>query len=344
MNKSILYFSVISFSVSAVLPACTQKDILYEADFNVTLASENTYYAGDPVVFNFDGNVDNILFFSGESGHEYQYRDRYSITIDKIQSAKLEMQIRPRYGKGSMQIWYSSTFTGLNGSDGEADRATLAQMESGMSGWTSLYASAEDEPNLSNESVEPISVTKDITDALDNFSIAFLWNHDSEEIQTEAQRHYWVDGSISIVADGFGTITTDLSDLGMTSVMMNEELDPYYKNAGNGSIRFDTAHDITFQGINPVSSGGPSYPLKGWVVTTPQMLNAVANDTGTIVKNLQNYMTTYSYTWSEPGTYHVVFVGRNYNYVGSSELVKELTVTILPPKVGGGAGDSTVQE
>lgn len=335
MKKSILLYLTVSLAVPALFPACTQNDILYDVDFNVTLAPENTYYAGDPVTFNFEGEVDNLLFYSGESGHEYRYRDRYSIDHSLIKSATLHLEIQPRYGAGTLGVWYSSSFTGLAGNDGEADRATMAQLEEGgMSGWTPLTIWDEENPETS---LTTRIVEFDITQAVENFSLAFLWNHEGVDLTASSQRHYRVNGSVSIEAEGFGTINTDLSSLLMTSVMMNEEEeDPYRKNDGNGSIRFDTEQDINFQGCGP--SDGIAYALKGWVVTTPQMLNAVANDTGTVIKNMQNYMETFSYTFAEPGTYTVTFVGRNVNYVGSSEQVKEVTVTILDRPLDGGNG------
>lgn len=334
MKKSILYILAASLTVSTLFSACTQNDILYDVDFNVTLDPENTYYAGDPVTFNFEGEVDNLLFYSGESGHEYRYHDRYSIPLDDIESANLHLEIWPRYGKGSLSVWYSSAFTGLKGNDGEADRAAISQMlADGMTGWTQVYTSAENEQSI-EETDSPLTADKDVSSALENFSLAFYWDH--EDI-TQTQRHYRVNATLTMLTKSFGTISMSLGDMLMTTVMMNEELSPYHQNAGNGSIRFDSAYDINFQGI-----GGNqlTYPLKGWVMTTPQQLNAIANDKGEVIKNMQNYMESYSYTFAEPGTYTVTFVGRNANYIGSSELVKEMTVTILnKPLDGGNDGD-----
>ena len=75
------------------------------------------------------------------------------------------------------------------------------------------------------------------------------------------------------------------------------------------------------------------YALNGWVLTTPQPLTRVANDKGTVIKNLQNYIHKYEYVWEKPGTYHVVFVGRNENYLSSSEEKHEFTITILEKPV-----------
>ena len=337
MKKKIIYTSVLALALPVLFSGCTHDDILYDVDYNVTLAPENTYYAGDPVTFNFSGEVDNLLFYSGESGHEYQYRDRYSISMDMVKSATLHLEIQPRYGYGSLQVWYSSSFTGLDGSDGAADRAAMAQLEEGgMSGWTPL--TIWDDENKET-SLITTSVDFDITSAKENFSLAFLWNHTDI---TQVQRHYWVNGYISVEADGIGTITTDLSSLLMTTVMMNEEIeDPYYKNKGDGSIVLDGTQDINFQGI---AANKLEYPLKGWVVTTPQALNAVSNDTGTVIKNMQNYMSSYSYTFEEPGTYTVTFVGRNVNYVGISEEIKELTVIIVNRPLDGDVTSGTTGE
>ena len=120
-----------------------------------------------------------------------------------------------------------------------------------------------------------------------------------------------------------------LTDLGFKSLMMNEEVDAYKKNAGNGSIRFDNAvnaGEICYQGC---SGNVLTYAIDGWVFTTPRPLNKVANDKGIVIKNLQNYMHEYVYTWDKPGTYKVTFVGRNENYASSSEQVSEYTITIL---------------
>lgn len=150
------------------VPGCTQNDILYE--------------------------VDNILFYSGETGSEYQYRDRYSIDTDLIESATLNLTIQPRYGKDSLEVWYTDSFTGLDGSDGEADRSLLDSMEDGgMEGWTQITVWDEDNPETS---LTERSVSIDVTDALENFAMAFLWDHEGVDVAITTQRHYYVNGDV----------------------------------------------------------------------------------------------------------------------------------------------------
>jgi hypothetical protein len=49
---------------------------------------------------------------------------------------------------------------------------------------------------------------------------------------------------------------------------------------------------------------------------------------GASIKNMRNELFTYSYSYSNPGTYKVVFVGGNTNYQGSKEQTVTLTLTI----------------
>ena len=76
-----------------------------ETDFNVTLDADNTYYVGEPVRFNFEGEVDNVIFYSGETGSQYKYKDRYTVPAEEVLAANLNMSFQARYGLAdAMQI------------------------------------------------------------------------------------------------------------------------------------------------------------------------------------------------------------------------------------------------
>lgn len=315
MKKSI----IITASLIA-LCAC-QHDIVRVTDFNVTLDKGNTYKAGEPVRFNFEGEVDNIIFYSGETGSQYKYKDRFTVPATDVLAANLDMEFQARHGvAGALEIWVSKTFEGLNGEDGTADRATIkAMVEGGMQGWTKL----DYQEGASTKWTEQAF---DLSEYVENFCIAFHWCPPQFD---QTQRHYWLKGKLSLDLAGTDPTVMDISELGFTTVMMNEEIeDPYKKNAGNGSIRFDDPKSATiiFQGV-----GGNelSYCLDGWAISKPAPLNRVANDKATAIKTMQNYMTTYEYTWEKPGTYNVTFVGTNSNYLDETSQTHEMTVTIV---------------
>ena len=305
--------------------ASCQHDVIYEVDYNVTLDPANTYYAGEPVKFNLTGDVDNLLFYSGETGSQYMYKDRYEVPIEDVVSANLHLDIRGRYGfiadYEALEIWVSKDFDGINGSnDPDGDRAKVKKMvEEGMPGWVKLPFTDVNKDQFFGYDFE-------MNDYLSNLSIAFHWKPNDP---TKTQRTFWINGKISLEMAGTEPSVMTLTDLGFKSLMMNEEVDAYKKNAGNGSIRFDNAvnaGEICYQGC---SGNVLTYAIDGWVFTSPRPLNKVANDKGIVVKNLQNYIHEYVYTWDKPGTYEVVFVGRNENYAASSEQLHKYTITIL---------------
>jgi hypothetical protein len=215
----------------------------------------------------------------------------------------------------------SKEFAGINGNDDpDGDRAAVkAMVEAGMPGWVKL-------DYQEGASTKWTAQDFNMTEYLENLSIAFHW---CPKAVDKTQRTYWINGEISIEMQGTEPSKMKLSDLGFQSLMMNEEVDAYKKNAGNGSIRFDNATNagqICFQGVG---ANALPYAIDGWVFTSPRPLNKVANDKGTVIKNIENYMHEYVYTWNEPGTYEVVFVGRNENYASSSEQIHKYTITIL---------------
>ena len=307
-------------AVAALAAACTQN-VVYEIDYTVSLDKENTYMAGEPVRFNFDGLVDNIVFYSGEIGHQYKFKDRYEVPMESVKAADMNIEYQARYGEaGALEVWVSNSFEGLNGSDGAADRAAIkAMVDGGMEGWTKL-------DYQEGASTKWTSQNYDLKDYMSGFSIAFHWNPPTN---TKTQRTYWINGEITLNLEGMNPSVIDFTSLDLVSVMMNEEIeDPYYKNNGNGTINLNKREaDIVMQGVG---ANALPYAIDGWLISKPIPLNKVSNDQGTVIKNLQNYLHTFEYTWTEPGTYTVTFVGTNSNYAGRSEKVHEFTIIVLP--------------
>ena len=330
---NILTKILIPLSAIAVVCSCGH-DIVEKAYFNVTQDPGNAYVAGEPVTFNITGDIDNILFFSGEQGSEYQYKDRYSVPVENVNSASLFLEYQPRYGDaGALEVWISDSFKGLDGQNGEADRKTVSEMIKNMSGWKRLDYS---EGN-SQEWTEQSYLLTDSLKTKKNFTLAFHWNP-KKYCETDAatgeivkyvnQRTYWLNGKINLDIKDVKTLPIDLSELTFVVLSMNEEADPYHKNSGNGSVVLNSENaDIIFQGVGQVDS--LNYAIDAWAISQPIDLNMVQNDKGIIIKNQQNYLKSYSYTWNEPGTYKVVFVGTNSNIMDSSVMMQELTITIL---------------
>ena len=302
-----------------VLIGC-RHEISTPVNSRITLDPSNTYYAGETVRFLIDGQPDNILFYSGEIGAQYRFKDRYTVPVEQVNAATLHLEYQARYGTaGALEIWVSKDFPGLKGDDGAADRAAVkAMVDGGMKGWVRL------------DYEEGASTTWTAQDYpldafLDNFTLAFHW---CPAAANATQRTYWINGSITLDMEGADPSTMNIMELDPIVVMMNEELDPYHKNNGNGSVRFDnpSAASICCQGV---SANALTYALDGWIFTKPSPLNKVTNDKGSIIKNIQNYMSSYDYVYEKPGNYTASFFCTNVNYKASSNEVLEFKITII---------------
>lgn len=326
--KKLPVIIAIAFSVSALF-ACSQDNIVNGVEFRVALDPSNTYVAGEPVRFNFSGDADFIVFYSGETDHEYRYRDRISFPVEEVKSLTLDMQYMASWGtEGGMDIYVGNSFPGLDGHDGGKDRSTILDMiEGGMQGWTKLTYREGPSETWTNQQY-------DLTPYLENFCIAFHW-HPWTNGFTRAQRSYNMIGKFTHKIDGIGEVQTALKALPFVSVWMNEqEEDPYmHDHRGDttaiATVRFeDTRYDLQFMGCNQYFI---NYELDSWVISKPYTFNNVPSDTGVPIKNVVTELRNYSYVFEDPGTYTVTFLGANSNFQGEARQERSFTINILPP-------------
>ncbi len=317
-------FPILTFLFCIV--GCKQE-ISIPVDYNITLDNSNTYTAGDPVRFNL-GNaiVDNVIFYSGETGYQYRFKDRFNVPMEQVKTAKIKIDYQARYGvANALDVYVSKTFNGISGEDAIADRALATALSNeakgnndrSITGWTKLdYKEGASTVWTSQE--------YDLSAYLDGFCIAFHWNTPTNQ---QTQRTYWINAEINVELEGAEPSVISLADLDLKTVMVNQEIDdPYMKNAGNGSIRFDnSAATIVCQGI---AADAIPYAIDGWIFSTPRQLNKVANDKGCVIKTLQNYMDSYEYVYKNPGYYTATFVGINANYLYTDKSVREISFLI----------------
>ena len=317
-----------------------EHNLTTDTDFSVTVDESNSYRAGEPVRFNFEGEVDNIVFYSGEQGHEYIHKDRYDVPMDEVDSVALSLDIQARYGSaGAMEIYITKNFEGLKADDPASDRELMKTLYNNrMSGWKKLEYAEGASQVLTSHFYNGLDSFKE------NFTIAFHWcpkeyavekpeddrQHPDDTLTYKDQRTYWVNGRLSVGMKNLPQTVLDLSQLEFNTVVMNDQVDDvYHKNAGNGSIILNnqSTASLVFQGVGAKDS--LNYAIDAWAVSTPRPLNSIANDHGIVIKNQQNYMPFYEYTWNEPGTYHMTFVGTSSNYLDESIEVIEKTIVIL---------------
>ncbi len=338
-------FAITALLAAACLSVACEEDILRDVDeCYITLDTENTYTVGEKVKFNIKGNPDYIYFFSGETGHKYEYRDRTTIAMENLETCKLVISYYADYGlAGSLDVYASKTFEGLKGDNAAADLATMQAIEASMDenkqipGWDKLRYDEGDRKVWTTQEY-------DLAEYADSFCLAFHWN---PPVFDKQQRTYWINFAVKTKFTGYDEVTTKGTALGMTSVSMNVGDDPkitdaYYKNNGNGSVIFtDSDKDIKMQGVG---AGALPYALNSWVLTKPQPLNHISPDEGLSVKAVADDIYEYSYVYEKPGTYEATFVITNGNYQGTERKIQKMTVNVIDPIAAGGEPEVTPAE
>jgi len=326
---------------AAALTACDHDEIYEPIDFQATLAPTNTYLVGEPVQFLFSGNADYILFYSGETGREYRYRNRYQVDAEDIESCELSLQLSARMGSlPSMTAYVTNTFAGLNGADEAADLAAINALlteEKDLQGWKKLEVN--DTAPVGSWS-DPVKA--DVTDLADNFCVALHW--DGQTIES-SQRGYWVSMYATVKFKGYDSQIISSKKLGLIPFSVADAMEGNRytlsdKNNVPGTLYFTNnapglrSQEFILPGSNkydPDNEKTLPYAIDSWIVSTPMALNLIDPDQGESIKSLNESMNAYSYTFEKAGTYTVTFVATSGNYIDQSRDVKEFTVTIIDP-------------
>lgn len=326
MNKHIAYIYLLP-AFCLLMSGCSQQSIVTPVDFDVVLDSANIYRPDEKIHFKFRGDADYIVFYSGEAGHEYRYKDRTSVPIEDVNSVKLNLEIETLWNARKVEalsVYTTDKFDGLNGADGKADRAKMKDIFSnGMQGWTDLEYKAASHGVWLKQSY-------DISGLMSNFSMAFHWAPNTFKF-TNSQPTFHLNGNIEMRFGENGIVKTSLRDLNYQTIVMNEQDPPYLvghrgDTTNIGTMHFDnTQYAIEFEGC---SQSYLTYEIDAWCISKPMALNSILPDTGQQIKSMMNPILDFEYKYTKPGTYKAVFVGVNDNYQGHKVAAKEVTVII----------------
>ena len=313
---------------------------------------------GEPIVFNFSGEPDNIVFFSGEKGKTYDFRNRTTEDISQIESSKLTFTIDTNYGYGNatsysnvLHMYISTDFSGLYKNDFEADKKMVEEFQ-----WSDLVSVDDLPTNIQQTHDYEVDMTpylgKDITLAIsykgqDLANIQGRYNFTNMKIT-----NVYKDGTvIEVPAAEFGFTALNISpeypdseqlkNLKYQTSLWDSENNLIVANYQYATVTvgYDVAGMWNTSGLSTsdkfyihASSRNTSVSdvtLKNtWLVSDYIVVNSCSPDQGVTIKNMANRLASYEYTYNEVGTYKATFLMTNSNYKHEDSKVVTMIINV----------------
>lgn len=295
----------IIYSLIAVgLFASCAKEKVGAPNFEVSTTSL-TYKAGDSVKFSISGNPDNLMFYSGEQGHKYELRKR--------DSAENDLQIEFRSFVSFAVIYPNLQLMVSNDFSGKADTPSVKAAT-----WTDItskavFSTGKDSVPSGLISLKPYVNTQKPSSPI---YVAFRYT----DYKKPLGQNRWVIrtfGANNVAPDGTVTPMAVMATGGWQQV-----------NFKNTAFVWSIG---TAQLLMPSSSAAQAADdNEDWVISKGFNPTYIKQDVGTVLKNISTTLPEFSYVFTQPGTYKVVFEGSAVRYNGEQRTVREVTLTITP--------------
>ena len=279
--------------------SCTKKDV-NPVSFNVSLDSFN-FKVNDTVNFTFNGNPDYIVFYSGENGHKYAYRNRDTGTGIPL----LSFSSQEKYGnhKNTMHLLVSTDFSGILYDSNEIRNATWTDITNRAKFDSTTFLTPSGNINLSDflSFKTPIYVAFKDADQQDGVNSQRTWN-----ITNLSMLNYLPDSSSFTILDIANSLW-----LGVNL------LNPIVNWAQSSTL-------LSFSG------GANTAPSnEAWLVSQPVNLSKVVPDVGVPIKKMTDpVLNSFYHIYTKPGNYTVVFDITNANANSSTTATRSLNITI----------------
>lgn len=291
---------VIIYLMLAILCVSCMKEDIASADMEVRTDAAS-YKVGDTVVFRFESAPDNIVFYSGENGHNYELKDRLYADNDLQVDFKTLVQWGVIYD--NLKLLVSNDFTGIYTKE-EIDKAT----------WTDISEKATFSTGQDNTPSGIVSL-KSYLSPVDTASLYLAFRYTDAQ---KPQQNRWVVRSFNAVKvspEGVQTNVATISNAGWNAVSFLNDSKVWTISATqllmHGGVASDTDND-------------------DWVITKGFKVRESIADKGVALKNISSNLREYKYVYKTPGVYKAVFETSSVWYSGRKEGYAEVTINIQP--------------
>lgn len=314
-----------AMAASVVLASCNDLEP-ENVKFDVT-ADKVVANAGEPVTFHFDGNPNFITFFSGEDGHKYANRNRIELDPSDIESSTLSFTVNSQYGKqtNAFRVYLSKDFPGLTQKDTINDRKLIQEHA-----WSEITEAC----GLANADGKKVTVNDfNLSEYQNGLTLAFRFIGDTE---STPQRTVTITDLVikNTLTNGSKTEVTGMDmNFSCFDIIPSNLEKNCYKTVTSGSLIQGTWSLINLSKNQVQMQGGKDGQATwanndDWLIANSIKLNSCTPDTGDNIKDINRRVSSYTYTYTKPGTYTVTFLAGNSNIEGPKVALKELTIEV----------------
>lgn len=274
------------------------EDEAPSVELNVAL-DKQVYQVGEPVTFKLGGNPDNIVFYSGEVGHNYAYKERYHADGDLL----VKFNSWVRYGDiyHNLKFLVSSDFSGIYDKE-NVEAATWIDLSD------KFRFSVGDDQTPSGE----VNL-KEYIGAAEDAKLFVAFRYEDEQ---KARQNNWIIRSITldcVSTEGVRSNLATMSTMGWKVVDFE-----------NPAVTWNVSSTSQI-----LIDGGTNQPRNvDWVISQAFDARKTTPDTGVALKNISTTMDEYKYVYTKPGIYEVVFETTSDWYNGSDHALTRVTVEV----------------
>ncbi|WP_303011642.1 DUF5017 domain-containing protein [uncultured Bacteroides sp.] len=293
MRNIILYSSLLLIGFASCM-----DDDAPSAALNVSL-DKVEYRVGETVTFKFDGNPDNIVFYSGENGHNYAMKDRLyadnDLMVDFVLYTDQVTAVHPNF-----QVKVSNDFNGIY----DVENVNAAT-------WV----------DISDQYTFPTTVKLNTSSGIQNLK-SYAGERDDAKLYIafryfdlgEPQTNRWVVRSINVDKISPEGVKTGLAVM---------------STAGWREVSISGAPTVwSISTAQLLSAGKKGQENDDWVITKGFDVKTSVPDTGVALKNISTKMNEYQYVYTKPGTYKAVFATSSEWYSGTKRSLTEVIVEV----------------
>lgn len=295
MRNKIICFILLCCSLSG----CDKLEI-ESVDFEVSV-DKNTYKLGDTVRFTLSGDPDYLVFYSGEKGAKYEFRDR--VIVETGNPLLSFTSLKTGAAAAKMQLLISTDFSGIY------DKKTVSAAQWDDLSSLAVFSTGADNTPSGNITLQQYKEIK---------RPIYLAFRSYKPDDGMAQNYNHTIRTLNIKLDGVDghsyEINPGINLQGWNNVEWAAESVPWVVNSSNQLV---------------LNNAAPTGVHEEWAISGAIRLDNVVPDRPKSLKSMAMVMPRQlEHVFKERGVYKVTFVASNQSAEDKKESIKELDITI----------------